>query len=481
MDWKMIIGGKSADASDGAVLNNYNPYTGELIGTVPAATKEDVDLAIANAVEGQKEWAALRNDERDAIINKFLALYDEHAEELAQLLSREGGKTISECRGEVGSVPLIFRAYMNAAATMYGETLPYNVERRNTSDIIFTSYEPLGVCVCVAPFNYPVSTMTNKVAPALCAGNSVIMKPASDTPMSIILYAQLMLEAGMPANTVQVITGSGSKVGKWITENEHVAAISLTGSTAVGVKLQTDASRHLQRVLLELGGNDPFVVFEDCDLDKAVAEAIGGRIYNAGQICSASKRFIVQNSVKEAFIEKLIEGLKAIKCGDPLDETTVFSCLINPAAATKVAQQIEMNVAQGARCVYGGKRTAETIVEPTVLVDVTPEMDIAQSMEVFGPVFPVIGFDTFDEAMAIANNTTYGLSAGVMTGDIATAMKAARAIQSGTCVINGTGDYRTSYHGFGGYKMSGVGREGALHTLEEFSEAKTTVLRGVMA
>ena len=214
MDWKMIIGGKSADASDGAVLNNYNPYTGELIGTVPAATKEDVDLAIANAVEGQKEWAALRNDERDAIINKFLALYDEHAEELAQLLSREGGKTISECRGEVGSVPLIFRAYMNAAATMYGETLPYNVERRNTSDIIFTSYEPLGVCVCVAPFNYPVSTMTNKVAPALCAGNSVIMKPASDTPMSIILYAQLMLEAGMPANTVQVITGSGSKVGK---------------------------------------------------------------------------------------------------------------------------------------------------------------------------------------------------------------------------------------------------------------------------
>ena len=154
--------------------------------------------------------------------------------------------------------------------------------------------------------------MTNKVAPALCAGNSVIMKPASDTPMSIILYAQLMLEAGMPANTVQVITGSGSKVGKWITENEHVAAISLTGSTAVGVKLQTDASRHLQRVLLELGGNDPFVVFEDCNLDKAVAEAIGGRIYNAGQICSASKRFIVQNSVKEAFTEKLIEGLKEI-------------------------------------------------------------------------------------------------------------------------------------------------------------------------
>lgn len=477
----MIIGGELVDASDGAVLENINPYTGELIGTVPAATQEDVDRAVANAVSGQKEWAALRNDERDAILNKFLALYDEHAEELAQLLSREGGKTITECRGEVGSVPLIFRAYMNASATLYGQALPNNIERRNTSDIMFTSYEPLGVCVCVAPFNYPVSTMTNKVAPALCAGNSVIMKPASDTPMSIILYAQLMLEAGMPANTIQVITGSGSKVGKWVTENKDVAAISLTGSTAVGVELQANASSHLQRVLLELGGNDPFVVFEDCNLDKAVSEAIGGRIYNAGQICSASKRFIVQNSVKEAFTEKLIAGLKQIKCGDPLDDSVVFSCLVNPSAAKKVAEQIQYTIGQGARCVYGGKQIAKTIVEPTVLIDVTPEMDIAKDMEVFGPVFPIIGFDTFDEAIAIANNTSYGLSAGVMTENIATAMKAARAIQAGTCVINGTGDYRTSYHGFGGYKMSGVGREGALHTLEEFSEVKTTVLRGVIA
>lgn len=477
----MIIGGELVDASDGAVLENINPYTGELIGTVPAATQEDVDRAVANAVSGQKEWAALRNDERDAILNKFLALYDEHAEELAQLLSREGGKTITECRGEVGSVPLIFRAYMNASATLYGQALPNNIERRNTSDIMFTSYEPLGVCVCVAPFNYPVSTMTNKVAPALCAGNSVIMKPASDTPMSIILYAQLMLEAGMPANTIQVITGSGSKVGKWVTENKDVAAISLTGSTAVGVELQANASSHLQRVLLELGGNDPFVVFEDCNLDKAVSEAIGGRIYNAGQICSASKRFIVQSSVKEAFTEKLIAGLKQIKCGDPLDDSVVFSCLVNPSAAKKVAEQIQYTIGQGARCVYGGKQIAKTIVEPTVLIDVTPEMDIAKDMEVFGPVFPIIGFDTFDEAIAIANNTSYGLSAGVMTENIATAMKAARAIQAGTCVINGTGDYRTSYHGFGGYKMSGVGREGALHTLEEFSEVKTTVLRGVIA
>lgn len=480
MDKKMLIDGTFVGASDGAVMENINPYNGELIGTVPKATKEDVDRAVASAKEGAKIWGAMRNDERDAIINKFLSLYEDHKEEIAMLLSDEGGKTISECRGECSLVPLIFRAYMNAACTLYGKTLPCDTERRNAGDIAFTSYEPLGVCVCIAPFNYPISTMTNKIAPALCAGNSVIMKPASDTPMSILLYAELMVEAGFPKGVVQVITGSGSKIGKWITENPDVAAVSLTGSTAVGVELQKNASEHLQHIMLELGGNDPFVVFSDCDLDKAVSEAINGRIYNAGQICSASKRFIVENSIKEEFTKKLIEGLEKIKRGDPKDESVIFSCLINKSAAENVKKQIDFTVGQGAKIAYGGKRTGDTIVEPTVLTEVTKDMDIALDMEVFGPVFPIIGFDTFEEAMEIANASTYGLSAGVMTENMKTAMKAARAIQSGTVVINGTGDYRTSYHGFGGYKMSGIGREGAIQTIEEFSEIKTTVLRSVL-
>ena len=477
----MIIGGAFVDASDGATIENINPYTNKPIGTVPSATHADVNRAIANAVQGQKEWYALRQDEREAIINRFLNLLQEHSEEMAQLLCQEGGKTISECRGEISSVPLIFRAYINAAATLNGQTLPHNVERRNTSDAIMTFYEPLGVCVCIAPFNYPISTMTNKIAPALCAGNSVIMKPSSDTPMSTLLYGKLMLEAGMPPNTVQVITGSGTKIGQWVTENRDVAAISLTGSTDVGVCLHQAASSHLQRVLLELGGNDPLIVFDDCDLEKAVDEAINGRIYNAGQICSASKRFLVQDSICKEFATLLIEKLKRLKLGNPSDEDVISSCcMINPDAAKRVEEQVQRALAQGAVCLYGGHRN-RSLIEPTVLSEVTPNMDIARDEEVFGPVFPIISFRSFEEAIYIANNTKYGLSAGVMTRDMNRAMHASRLIQAGTCVINGTGDYRTSYHGFGGVKMSGVGREGASETLKEFSEVKTIVIRSAFS
>lgn len=480
MEWKMLIGGQEVNSSDGAVLSNYDPYTGELIGTVPAATQKDVDNAVKNAVAGQKEWAALRLDERDTILNRFLELYQEHSEEIAQLLCKEGAKTITECRGEVGSVPKIFRAYMHAASTLYGHTLPHNVEARNLNDVTITLYEPLGVCVCVAPYNYPISTMTNKLAPALCAGNSVIMKPASDTPMSILLYARLMLKAGMPKNTVQVITGSGGAIGAWITQNPNVAAISLTGSTEVGITLHKLASNHLQRVMLELGGNDPLVIFEDCDLDKAVDEAIAGRIYNSGQICSASKRFIVHNSIKSKFAEKLVAKLSQLVYGNPTDpNVTTSCCMINQKAAETVETQIQEVIAAGGKCILGGNRHG-SIIEPTVIIDVTPKMGIAQDVEVFGPVFPVIGFDSFDEAIAIANNTIYGLSSGVMTSNMQTAIKAASAIKAGTCVINGTGDYRTSYHGFGGYKMSGVGREGASASLPEFSEIKTIILRSML-
>ncbi len=476
---QMIIDGGFCDASDNAVFKNIDPFTGDIIGTVPAATKDDIDRAAASALRGLAVWSALRNDERDDIINKFLALLEEHAEEIARLLCMESGKSISECRSELSVVRPIFQAYMKAAGTLYGQVLPGKTESRNKSDIIITMYEPIGVCAAVAPFNYPISTMMNKVAPALCAGNSVIMKPASDTPMSIIAAARLMLDAGFPAGTVQVVTGSGSKVGRWLTENRDVALISLTGSTEVGVELHRSASTYLQRTCMELGGNDPLLIFADCDIDGAVAEAVNGRIYNCGQICTASKRFIVENCIKENFTQKLIERLKMIKGGVPGDDNSVYGCMINEAAADTVERQIMETVALGAQCIYGGRRLRKTLVEPTVLMNVTQTMPIAGDMEVFGPVFPIIGFDTMEEALEIANNTQFGLSSGVMTGNMHTAMTAASKIKAGTCVVNGTGDYRTSYHAFGGCKMSGLGREGALVTLKEFSEMKSIVLKGV--
>ncbi|MEA4871221.1 MAG: aldehyde dehydrogenase family protein [Synergistaceae bacterium] len=478
-DMKMIISGNFVDASDGSVLKNINPYTGDIIGTVPAATKADIDKAISCGILGQAEWGSMRNDERDAIIEKFLSLLEEHVEEIAQLVCMESGKCISECRSELSAVSPIFQAYMKAAGTLYGQTLPGNTEKRNKGDIIFTMYEPLGVCATVGPFNHPISTMMNKVAPALCAGNSVIMKPASDTPMSIIVVAKLMLEAGFPSRTIQVVTGTGSEIGRWLTENKDLAMISLTGSTNVGIELHKSTSKNLQRVSLELGGNDPLIIFADCDIDSAVKEAVDGRLCNCGQICSASKRFIVDNKIKEEFTQKLIERLKTTEGGAPTDENAIYGCMISDSAADTVEQQIKDTLTLGTKCLYGGRRIHRALVEPTVLVDVKRDMPIAMDMEVFGPVFPIIGFDTIDEALEIANNTRFGLSSGVMTGNMRTAMTVCTKIKAGTCVINGTGDYRTSYHAFGGYKMSGLGREGAHVTLKEFSELKSIVLRNI--
>lgn len=481
MDMKMIINGEFVDSSDGKVTNNINPYTGEVIGTVPAATKEDVDRAIAYAVEGQKVWSAMRCDERDVILNRFIKLVEENLEDIARLESAETGKTITECRNEVKLVPLVMQAYMHAAATLYGQYLPNNVEPRNAADVIFTKYEPIGVCVCVGPYNFPVATMNNKVAPALCAGNAVIMKPASDTPMSTLLYAKLMLDAGMPKNVISVVTGSGGKMGSWFTSHKDVALISLTGSTEVGVTVQREASEQLKRCHLELGGNDPLIIFEDADLDRAVGETLTGRLRAAGQICTGSKRLIVHNSLKEEYTRRLIEKLSTVKFGDPADESVEMGTLINARAANTVMEQIEHTINQGAKCLHGGKKIGDTFVEPTVLVDVTPDMDVAKDMEIFGPVYPIIGFDTFEEAIEIANNTTYGLSSGIITENMRIGIQAAYALKAGMCVINGSGNYRSSYLSFGGYKMSGVGREGALETLKEFSEVKNIVLRQVLS
>jgi len=319
----------------------------------------------------------------------------------------------------------------------------------------------------------------HKVAPALIVGNSVIIKPSSDTPLGNILMTQWLVEAGVPANAIQVVTGSGAKVGKYLVENPKVNLITLTGSTEVGIETMGGCSKYLHRCQLELGGNDPLIIFDDCDIDKAVQETIDGRCSNAGQTCCANKRMIVQNSIKTQYIEKLLEGLKKVKVGDPEKEDTTYGPLINEKAAQDVIQKINFTIEQGAKCIYGGHLFNRTFIEPTLLTDVTPDMEIAQSMEVFGPVFPVIGFDTPEEAIKIANNIPYGLQGGVMTGDIKKGLKVAKSLLCGCCVINGNGNYRNMHQPFGGYKMTGLGREGIAYTLEEFSQKKTIAFRAI--
>lgn len=478
---KMIIGGKHVDASDKKTIDVINPTNMQVMDTVPAASKEDVDLAFENARKGFIEWKSVPLYKRIEILNKFSNILEERLETLCQLECRQSGKAISLCRAETKEAIVIFRGYCEMARNFCGEVLPFNNEPRIENDLIITVREPLGIIGCIIPFNYPTELYAHKVAPALVVGNVCIIKPASDAPLGNILMTEWLLEAGVPANAVQVLTGSGAKVGKWMVENKYLSLINLTGSTEVGIETMATASKHLHHCHLELGGNDPFILFEDCDLDKAVEESIGGRCSNAGQTCCANKRFIVQNSIKDKYIEKMIAALKKVPVGDPAKDETVVGPLVSERAAKEVEEQVKFCVSQGAKIAYGGKRFDHTFFEPTLLVDVTKDMDVAKDLEIFGPVIPVIGFDTVEEAVAIANNTSFGLSGGLMTNNIKKAIQVAMQMQCGCVVMNGNGNYRSAFQPFGGYKMTGMGREGITYTLEEMTQKKAIALKAVLS
>lgn len=477
---KMLIGGQRTDAASGAVFENKNPYTGEIICTVPAGEQADFERAAVIARKAQPEWAKTPIYIRSQIIKKFIELVRRDFDKIAGTVCAEGGKAITEARAELDTLCVVFESFTQAANHLLGSSVPVDSEARTVGDMIFTIREPIGTFVTITPYNFPVELYAHKVAPALITGNAVIIKPASDTPLSAYLLTELLWEAGVPGGVAQLITGSGSSVGKWLAQTNLVDGVSFTGSTAVGKKLMEGGAAHLQHVFLELGGNDPYVVFDSADMEVAVSQAIGGRTWNAGQTCCANKRFIIQNSIKEEFTQKLIAGLKKVKVGNPAEADTTVGPLVSEKQAKHVMELIDTCIAQGAKCALGNKREG-AFVYPTVLTDVTPEMDVAKDMEIFGPVFPIIGFDTFEEAVAIANQTSYGLASGVITQDINTAMKFAKAVQAGTCVVNSSGNYRSVHQPFGGYKDTGIGREGTMHTLYEVTQEKTIVLKNVLA
>ncbi|MHC4199479.1 MAG: aldehyde dehydrogenase family protein [Planctomycetota bacterium] len=476
---KMIIGGEHVDASDGKTIEIRNPVTKELIDTVPAASMDDVERALEFAREGARVWSGIHLHERARILTKFSQVVQEHKTDISQLLSKQMGKIISEAEWEVDSVTNMFKGYAEKALHMLSHSMPIGAEDGTENDIMFTKREPLGVVLCIVPFNFPCDLFAHKVAPALVAGNAVIVRPSRQNPLDCIRLVELLIECGVPGKAIQIVT-CNREAGTALISSPKIDAVSFTGSTAVGIKLSQAAAANLTRVFLELGGNDPFIIFEDADLDRAVEESVGARILNVGQTCCATKRFIVQNSVKEKYTEKLIEELKKLKMGDPLDPDTTLGCLVSEKAAQKVAEQIEKTIQQGAKCPLRGEVTDETFMGPTVLTDVTPEMDIAVDMEVFGPVFPIIGFDTMEEAVEIANRSMYGLSGGVMSGNVRTEMAVASQLQCGGVVTNGSGLYRTPSMPFGGFKMSGAAREGISATLEEMTQSKAYVIKGAL-
>ena len=477
---QMIIDGKSVNSADGKTIEVTNPATGAVIDTIPAATPEDIAHAVDMAVKGQKIWARIPVTQKVEILYKFLELVERDKEKLAQTLSAETGKPIREARAEIGNIPISFRAFSEKAKHLYDKVLPAGQEAGQENTILITQREPLGVVACVIPFNFPCDLFDQKVAPALLAGNAAIVKPSTDNPLTLGMLTALLVEAGVTDGAIEIVTGRGSTVGNALCKNPQVHAITFTGSTSVGIETAHNAADHLAHVALELGGNDAFIVLEDGDVDLAAEELIWGRMYNTGQVCCASKRFLIHESRREEFTQKVIARIQKLRQGMPSDETSDLGCLISEKAAIEVERQIQQTIAEGAKLLLGGKRRG-AFLEPTVLGDVPASAAVARDMEIFGPVVPIISFQTTEEAIQIANASKFGLCGCVFSANMKTAWKVANALECGGAVINGASFFRSFEMPFGGYKYSGLGREGVASTFDEVTQCKTIVLKNILA
>ena len=475
---KSLIGNKWCDSSDGKVIEVYNPATNELIDTVPSLTKEDVERAIDYADAHQKTWERKSVIERCEVLSRFAELVEENKDELAMLLSKETGKPIKEAYNEIANIQIGVPGYVEKVKHEYGNIVYRGTEKGQENTIQYTIQQPLGVVVAIIPFNFPSDIFINKVPPALLMGNAVILKPASVNPLTLTRYVELLVEAGVPAGIISVVHGSGSVVGKTLTSSKKVDMVSLTGSTAAGIDAAKNCAEHCAHSSLELGGNDAFILCADGDMDLAIEETVWGRLYNTGQVCCASKRFLVENSVKDEFIKKMVEKINSLKQGNPQDMSTDIGCLVSEEAAIEVERQVNETIKAGATLVCGGKRNG-AFYEPTILDNVTPDMEVAKDMEIFGPVIPVIGFDSLDEAIEIANKSIYGLSGSIITKDISKAIKVSEAMECGGFVINGASFFRSFEQPFGGWKYSGIGNEGIMTTLKEMSRTKTVILKNI--
>lgn len=476
---KMIIGDRYADASSGEVIEVRNPYDGSLVDTVPSATKEDLDEAVRCAVNAQKQWKQVPVYQRVELVKKFLSLVDKNRDELAETLSLESGKNITEVQIEMNNIFTAWNAFSEKIKHKYDEVIPNGCEFGHDKNIVITRREPIGVVACIIPFNFPCNLFNQKVAPALLCGNAAIVKPATDNPLTVCKLVGLLREAGFPAGVVQVVTGRGSTVGNYLAEHPQINAVSLTGSTEVGKTVAKTAAETLKSVALELGGNDAFIVLEDADFELAVTEAVNARFFNAGQICCAPKRFLIHQSLYQRFVEEVADRVSKFKAGNPLDKDTKIGTVISEKAAKTVEEQIQLTVRQGGQIVLGGQRKG-AFVEPTIIKDVPFDADIMHDMEVFGPVMPIASFDDEEEVLKLANDTIYGLGGSVFTKDMKKAMHFVNEYECGSVVINGSSYFRSFEMPFGGYKQSGVGTEGVYSTFDELTTLKCIVLKGIM-
>lgn len=473
-----IINGRWADASDKATMNIVNPYTGKVVATVPDSNEKDVKKAVEYAKKAQPKWASVPVHKKVSILKKFLDLVDANRADLAKTLSIETGKPITQAYTEVDNVRIAFEAFMERAKHLYDNVIPAGTEAGQENTIQMTVREPLGVMVAIIPFNLPGDLFDQKVAPAILAGNTIIVKPPHQNPSMLIKLVALMHQAGMPNGVVQVLTGDG-KVGDALARHPDVHGITFTGSTRVGKMVYKNGAEHLAHVALELGGNDAFIVLEDADLDLAVEEIVWGRMYNTGQVCCASKRFIVDRKVLKEFEDKLKARLSKLVMGNPQDKKTDIGTLVTQSACDKVVAQVKTVVEQGGRIILGGKAHG-AFFEPTIITDIPKTADVAKDEEIFAPVVSIIPCDGVDEAVEIANQSNYGLGSCVFTKNMNVAFKVANCMEAGGCVINGASFHRSFEMPFGGYKNSGIGTEGVMSTFDQVTKTKTITLKNIL-
>jgi succinate-semialdehyde dehydrogenase / glutarate-semialdehyde dehydrogenase len=450
-----------------------NPADESVIATVPKLGREETRRAIDAAQRAQKPWAAKTARERSASLRSWAKLMTDNQEDLARIMTAEQGKPLAESRGEIIYGASFVEFFAEEAKRVYGETIPSPW----TSSRMLVIKQPLGVVAAITPWNFPNAMITRKAGPALAAGCAFVCKPAGETPLSALALAELAERAGIPPGVFSVVTGSSREIGAEMTANPIVRGLTFTGSTEVGRVLMAQCAPTIKKLGLELGGNAPFIVFDDADLDEAVVGAIASKYRNAGQTCVCANRLLVQDGVYDAFARKLAEAVKRLKVGNGFEAGVTTGPLINPAAVAKVQEHIDDAVAKGARVSLGGRPLGGNFFEPTVLLDVTANMAIARE-ETFGPVAPLFHFKTEEDAINMANATEFGLACYFYARDLGRVWRVAEAVEYGMVGIN-EGIISTAEAPFGGVKESGLGREGSHHGLEEYLEMKYLLMGGL--
>jgi succinate-semialdehyde dehydrogenase/glutarate-semialdehyde dehydrogenase len=471
------VDGQWVEADNRESIPVNNPADNSILGTVPKMGADETRRAIEAAERALPEWRARTGKERAAVLRKLYELMIENQEDLAQLMTAEQGKPLTESRGEIVYAASFIEWFGEEGKRVYGDTIPGHMRDKR----IVVLKQPIGVCAAITPWNFPAAMITRKMGPALASGCTMVLKPATQTPFSALALCELAERAGVPKGVFSCVTGSAKAIGGEMTTNPIVRKLTFTGSTAVGKELMEQCAGTVKKLSLELGGNAPFIVFDDADLDAAVKGAIASKYRNAGQTCVCANRLLVQDGVYEAFAAKLAQAVKAMKVGSGAETGTVIGPLIDMKAIEKVEEHVGDALKKGARVVIGGHRHAlgGSFYEPTILADVTTDMQVTRE-ETFGPVAPLFRFKTEAEAIQMANDTEFGLAAYFYSRDVNRVWRVSEALEYGIVGIN-EGIISTEVAPFGGVKESGLGREGSKYGIEEFLEIKYLCMGGVTA